>query len=726
MVVCIDDIDRLDPVSLGVLVQVSKNKTTLLACTVTDNSSASEGVTALMRDGAVHRIQVSRLSEPHLAGICAAWFPQPIAHTSALALARLACGQVTTLRELLSGALEEGVLRNRHGIWYSDDRLPVRRLTELMRPRLAEIGPPHRAALELVSLVGSLSYETALVLAECSTWEALEASGLVETSSSSDGLLVTPVDDMVTQGLVATLPTLRRHRLLRSLLDAQSADVGTKSISTLQSALWRRELGLPVSDQHLVAAAHQAWWSYQWSVAEDLLRQAWGCSKDASVAELLDQILWAQEKVDDEIEKATSRPHPSQRSSWFARETYDSSAAVKAAQLLEEGACAAAWRLVEPVVSFDEDARRVVDAGSVALTALLRMGRPRTCVELGPRLLRMLDELRASRTAMPDASAITVLLAYARGACGERSGAILELRALMDVASGTHNAVLAARAGTMLALLLFEDGNVREAHRILAGGSARVAGPFRDMAQWGLAVTAAHLGDVEALRKASVDAASRQTDRQLALALREHHEGDTEAAVTRLVTSTKAAIASGAFGDAAKAVHLLGRLDRARVGSELCGTWTTSLEGPSDLLGVSFTQGTAKGAIERVQAAAEGFESAGTALYAAEAWAVCSRLHRKAGQARHATAATRRCSAARANYDGRPPVLLHVVENSETLTRREREIALMAAGGHTDQAIAELLVLSVRTVSNHLYSIYRKLGVSNRRALKGHFDQQGS
>ncbi|HTD36907.1 MAG TPA: AAA family ATPase [Candidatus Limnocylindrales bacterium] len=53
-----------------------------------------------------------------------------------------------------------------------------------------------------------------------------------------------------------------------------------------------------------------------------------------------------------------------------------------------------------------------------------------------------------------------------------------------------------------------------------------------------------------------------------------------------------------------------------------------------------------------------------------------------------------------------------------TLTAREREIAALLVAGRPTRAIAESLVISERTVETHIASIYRKLGVPNRRALE--------
>jgi DNA-binding CsgD family transcriptional regulator len=56
------------------------------------------------------------------------------------------------------------------------------------------------------------------------------------------------------------------------------------------------------------------------------------------------------------------------------------------------------------------------------------------------------------------------------------------------------------------------------------------------------------------------------------------------------------------------------------------------------------------------------------------------------------------------------------------LTRRERETAELAARGHSDREIADMLYLSVRTVHAHLRSAYAKLGVSGRGGLAAALD----
>lgn len=54
------------------------------------------------------------------------------------------------------------------------------------------------------------------------------------------------------------------------------------------------------------------------------------------------------------------------------------------------------------------------------------------------------------------------------------------------------------------------------------------------------------------------------------------------------------------------------------------------------------------------------------------------------------------------------------VAHVDTLTESERRVLTEVAKGLTNQQIAKRLHLSAKTVSNHLYNVYRKLGVASR------------
>ncbi|GAB2444213.1 helix-turn-helix transcriptional regulator [Streptomyces incanus] len=111
--------------------------------------------------------------------------------------------------------------------------------------------------------------------------------------------------------------------------------------------------------------------------------------------------------------------------------------------------------------------------------------------------------------------------------------------------------------------------------------------------------------------------------------------------------------------------------------------------------------------------AAGELERRGFLLFAAEAYAQAAAAHRDPGAAR--TARTRAVALARRCQGARTPALAGLVLGE--LTARQRQIVTLAATGLSNRQIAERLTLSIRTVGNHLYSAYTRLGASDRAAL---------
>ncbi|PWI13955.1 hypothetical protein DI272_07150 [Streptomyces sp. Act143] len=111
--------------------------------------------------------------------------------------------------------------------------------------------------------------------------------------------------------------------------------------------------------------------------------------------------------------------------------------------------------------------------------------------------------------------------------------------------------------------------------------------------------------------------------------------------------------------------------------------------------------------------AAERLEERGFLLFAAEAHAQAVRAHRDPRAAR--TSRTRAVALARRCQGARTPALSGLVLGE--LTARQRQIVTLAAAGLSNRQIAEKLTLSIRTVGNHLYSAYARLGASDRGAL---------
>ncbi|MEU6915065.1 LuxR family transcriptional regulator AbsR2 [Streptomyces olindensis] len=114
-----------------------------------------------------------------------------------------------------------------------------------------------------------------------------------------------------------------------------------------------------------------------------------------------------------------------------------------------------------------------------------------------------------------------------------------------------------------------------------------------------------------------------------------------------------------------------------------------------------------------LDAVAEELERRGFTLFAAEAHAQAVRAHRDPRAARRSR--TRAVALARHCQGARTPALSGLVLGE--LTARQRQIVTLAAAGLSNRQIAERLTLSIRTVGNHLYSAYARLGASDRGAL---------
>jgi DNA-binding CsgD family transcriptional regulator len=111
------------------------------------------------------------------------------------------------------------------------------------------------------------------------------------------------------------------------------------------------------------------------------------------------------------------------------------------------------------------------------------------------------------------------------------------------------------------------------------------------------------------------------------------------------------------------------------------------------------------------------FDQGGMHLYASEAYAHASDAARRAGDQRAATRLLGLAADQRQRCDvvaGNAPL---VDTGPVALTRREREIAMLAAQGLASKEIGERLFISRRTAENHLAKVYDKLGIRTRAEL---------
>ncbi|MEV6881993.1 LuxR family transcriptional regulator [Streptomyces sp. NPDC051135] len=223
---------------------------------------------------------------------------------------------------------------------------------------------------------------------------------------------------------------------------------------------------------------------------------------------------------------------------------------------------------------------------------------------------------------------------------------------------------------------------------------ARLRGRLSDAAAWAR----------EGLRTRHDDPACHD---ELALALAQSGDGPRGIGGTAAACATWAAAARGDLDEAVATAPAGDPYDAVRLGApqraggRLTGVFAAHAEALAREDGP---------ALDRV---AEELERRGFLLFAAEANAQAVRVHRDPSAARtartRAVALTRRCQGART------PALSGLVLGE--LTARQRQIVTLAAAGLSNRQIAERLTLSVRTVGNHLYGAYTRLGAADRGAL---------
>ena len=192
--------------------------------------------------------------------------------------------------------------------------------------------------------------------------------------------------------------------------------------------------------------------------------------------------------------------------------------------------------------------------------------------------------------------------------------------------------------------------------------------------------------------------------------------GRTSAAVARLIgaaigghehprAETDALYAALRFGADPRQVVRLLRAHAGRVQTDLLPIY------------LAHAQARVDGDGDRELQVANDFAALGLDLYAAEAAAHAARTLARQGPPASAQRAAALAARSAAACEGALMPALDLAPAFSALTPRELEIASLAARGMANRAIADALVISVRTVESCVLRACRKLGVASRREL---------
>jgi len=773
VVLVVDDVHLLDEASATLVHQVTVSGEASLVATQRSGTVAPDVVERLWWDGLVNRVEIRPLPRTAAEDLAGSIAGRPLDATAAERLWTLTEGNPLFVRELLLA--EKDTNGNRSAASADDEVTPgvaptepsssrvaddaVPRLADLVHRRLAGLDADARDLLRAIAFGEPLGAGELDHLAPSSTLVVLERAGLIAADDDERRLVVRVVHPFYGEVLRAETPPDERRAILYRLAEGLQATGARRRGDAVRLATWSVESGLDVDGAVLARAAEVARFSNDYELAERLARVAFDRQRTFAVGQVLADVLYQSGQGPETLALADELD--------ALAATDDERAMAAMVRAISEywhaGREAPALRALDPV---DLLARSewTDEAVCVRATLLAFAGRPGPARDLaGPLIARppgrvhiqaALALSQALRTQVQPVAALdvvdTAIDVYA--ALGEQ-GLLIGLRELG--AARIANLVDAGRfteaeefAETLARQAESTGESSRTAHALLSEGWLRLqqgrtaaavdalvasARSFELMGHWGmqrwaraaLALAHAQRGDAAAARAelVSVDAADGHPARVFDSAVHRARawvawlDGDQDEAHRLLLVGADTLTATGDANGEVACLHDLVRLGRADDVRDRLVAVLAGGEGELYALLRAHVEAVCDRSADALGAAAEGFAAVGAWLLASEAAHAADEAARADGDPRSAAAWAVKGEQWRARCDEvRSPGLV-AASAPVPLTRREREVAQLAAEGLPRKDMAEQLYVGVRTVDSHLVRIYAKLGVRNRAEL---------
>jgi DNA-binding CsgD family transcriptional regulator len=771
LLVSVDDVQLLDDTSATLLLHLAMSGRAQLLLTLRTGESVPEPVTLLWRDELVSRLDLEPMDGRAMEELLDLALPGGVDGLARTTLLNAAGGNLLYLRELVTGLRERGVLSCERGHWELTDAVSAPpRLAELVELRLGAVSGAARTLLNAVALgeplgVHGLERVEAWPLAQ----ELLDA-GLVELVQDGRRRQLRALHPLHVEVARSTMSEAARRQTLDGLADALERVGCRRRDDARRLAAWRLDAGRPADGAVLLDAAREALWARDAAMAERFASAALDLD-ELGVAERLEGAQLLGVALDDlgrfeDAEEVMRRyePHAGagrsramlalSRSGNLFRglgRHEDAVAVLDAAErdvtdpalrreLLAQRASFSVFagqpdrtmELVAPLLD-GPDERAYCEGALQAAVAHVLAGRCSTAVQIATEAfearIRLGDQVQLAE---PGIHLVALALAQVD------EGRVLEghatARAAYEgaVAMGDRHgqawlSVVLGRAELLRGRLADAARHGREA--ALVFGELRHPGT-----RWGfglLMLAAGQRGDVATARAAAEDLDAEpptplsvmdvDLDRGRAWGL--VAAGRHSAARELLAAAADRARSQGQHGLEAGALHDLARLGEAASVAARIDDLAATVQGSlmatrrDHVAALCADDGAA---LDAVTAA---FESMGCLLLAAECASAAAAAHRRAGVPRSATASEHAAQRLVGECQGARTPALPSAPGTAELTRREREVADLAAQGLANREIADHLVVSVRTVENHLQRVYAKLGVSSRDQLRSTFTQ---
>ena len=769
----VDDAHLLDAASAMLVQQLAASHEATVVATVRTGEPAPDAVVALWKDHGCEYLELQPLSLAETGLLVESVVGGDVDGETKHRLWDTSRGLPLIVRELILDGLERHFFVARGGLWCW--RGPLQsggRLLELIGARIGYLDGHEQALLQLVALGEPLSWSL-LETSETDAADDLIRRGLLAAERDGRRLELRLAHPLFGESVRASMAATRGSMLQRRLADAFEATGLRRSGDLLRYAVWRVESGGTAAPELLLGAAMVAFRRVDPVLSERLARAAaevgGGFSAELAVARaLISQerfaegeailvLLTAETRTDEErasvaAEQCRSllmgpgRSDEAEAVLVRAQRSISDEELRRELELYRCYALGAGGRWAEQASAahalFEEagdDRALRVDAGAVAAPALMAVGRVEDALAVIARCEPLADEdFDRTRLRIPTPflrsnylQARSLALLYA-GRLAEADAAAHEAYDLFLGGHATDSTAVMAIGSGSVALV---QGDVERASRWFREAAGLLSEADSMLLPCALACTAQALGQAgDAARAKSAVAAAEKArpagmrmhdeDLLLARAWAAAAEGALTEARQSAIAAVDLAEDRGGLTAAFLAAHELVRLGDPGTGGARLARLVGDVQG--SLVGACAEHARAILARDgrRIERAASAFAELGALLWAAEAESAAASAHREAGREASARGAAARAALLLERCPGARTPALAAAGPVEELTAREREIAALAAGGASNRDIASRLVVSVRTVENHLQHVYRKLGVGNRRELPGGLDRE--
>ncbi|HKR50173.1 MAG TPA: AAA family ATPase [Pseudonocardiaceae bacterium] len=781
LVLGVDDAHLLDAASAALVHQLAQRADVFVVVTIRTGAAAMpDPVVALWKDGLAERLEIPPLNRADADALVAYRLRGQVDGTTLAGLWRLTQGNPLYLRELILGGLSSGALSVVAGVWWWDGpMIAAPRLVELVEAGMGELDADERDLMEFLAFGEPLSAGLVERMVAVPVLAAAERKGLLSVQRTRQRVEVRSAHPLYSEVIRGQTSALRAREVHRRLANALEATGARRAGDLLRIVVSRSRSGGSSTPEQLVGAVREAIALDDYHLAERLARAAVNAGAGIEAQYLAGQTLIGLGRV-QEAEQVLAgllvgaptderraqlastrafvlywgldRPGEATAVLQQARETITDPGGraeldcVHAGFLVQGGSGPQALDAVagplDRAGTPDAEDRTVLQALLVATPALVMIGRSEAGIETARRGLDLAGRLGEQMAAPWASLRLSMDLCHAYLAAGRLDEAETLARQGYQRALGrpspTEKVLWAGWRGQVARA----RGQVRTALRWLRESAAAVQRsdcfpfPFMPSVLGELAQAAALVGELPA-----AEMALAQADLFSAEAARRYHQqwvaaarpwvavarGELSTAVTLALELAGQALDRGQLAAHVSALHDVARLgEPARVADAL----HRAVPGVQGRLAPMYADHAGALAVQdgsALDTVANAFAGIGENLLAAEAAAEAAQAHRVAGRRASALVSTRMATVLAATCQGaRTPALDLLTPQPPDLTRREHEIAGLAARGLPSRAIAERLVISVRTVDNTLRQVYAKLGLTSRSELRHVLNQTDS